>query len=39
MKGSHGQPAGASPLSPPRLMDQVRDRIRRLGLSLRTEEA
>lgn len=39
MKGSHGQPTGASPPSPPRLMDQVRDRIRRLGLSLRTEEA
>lgn len=39
MKGSHGQPEGASPPSPPRLTDQVRDRIRRLGLSLRTEEA
>lgn len=30
---------GRKPPSPPRLTDQVRDRIRRLGLSLRTEEA
>jgi hypothetical protein len=37
VKGLHGQPAGASPPSPPRLVDQVRDRIRRVGLSLRTE--
>lgn len=37
MGSSHRQGAHAS--GAPRLMDQVRDRIRRLGLALRTEEA
>lgn len=37
MGSSHRQGAHAS--GSPRLMDQVRDRIRRLGLALRTEEA
>lgn len=42
MRSSHPMLAGASEAGearPPRLLDQVRARIRRLGLSIRTEEA
>jgi integron integrase len=39
MESSHHPPPGASRGQPPRLLDQVRERIRRLGLAKRTEEA
>lgn len=42
MQSSHLQPDAASArhgLRPPRLLDQMRARMRRLGLSIRTEEA
>ena len=39
MKSSHDHPAPASTQRAPRLMDQIRGRIRRLGLALRAEEA
>ncbi|HJR12800.1 MAG TPA: integron integrase [Rhodanobacteraceae bacterium] len=42
MRSSHPAPAGASkvsPARPPHLLDRMRARIRRLGLSIRTEEA
>lgn len=42
MRSSHSAPAGASKLSraqPPRLLDRLRARMRRLGLSIRTEDA
>lgn len=39
MKSSHDRPAPASTPRASRLMDQVRGRIRRFGLALRTEEA
>jgi len=42
MRSSHSVPIGASKVScarPPRLLDRMRARMRRLGLSLRTEEA
>lgn len=42
MRSSHPTPAGTSkvaPVRPPRLLEQMRGRMRRLGLSIRTEEA
>jgi len=39
MPSSHRNSAATSPVQPPRLLDQMRARMRRLGLSLRTEEA
>jgi integron integrase len=39
MESSHWPPPGASRAQPPRLLDQVRERIRRLGLAKRTEVA
>jgi len=42
MRSSHPAPTGASkvpPTRPPRLLDRMRARVRRLGLSIRTEEA
>ena len=42
MRSSHSDPApasGAAAVARPRLLDEMRARMRRLGLSLRTEEA
>jgi integron integrase len=39
MPSSHRNSAATSPVQPLRLLDQMRARMRRLGLSLRTEEA
>jgi integron integrase len=39
MESSHWPPRGARGAQPPRLLDQVRERMRRLGLAKRTEQA